>query len=139
MSFLLDTNAFSAIVRTGGDPHVEAWLSGVDEDDLFISVRTVGEIRRGLALLPPGRRRRDLSAATDQMISEYRERVLPVDETIARRWGDLSASYREGGIVVGVVDELIAATALAHSLVLVTRNVRHFEQSGCPLLDPWPV
>jgi toxin FitB len=138
LSFLLDTNAFSAIVRTGGDPHVEAWLSGVDEDDLFISALTVGEIRRGLALLPPGRRKRDLSAATDRLISEYRERVLPIDETIARRWGDLSANYREGGIVVGVVDELIAATALAHNLVLITRNVRHFERSGCPLLNPWP-
>jgi predicted nucleic acid-binding protein len=139
LSFLLDTNAFSAIVRTGGDPHIEAWLSDVDEDDLFISVLTVGEIRRGLTLLLPGRRKRDLSVATDRLISEYRERVLPVDETIARRWGDLSARYREGGIVVGVVDELIAATALTHGLVLVTRNLRHFEQSGCPLLNPWPV
>lgn len=137
MSFLLDTNAFSALVRTGRDPLIANWLAGVGEDDLFISTLTVGEIGRGLALLSPGRRRRDLSRATDRLILDYSERVLPVDEATARRWGDLSARYRESGIVVGVVDELIAATALHHSLVLVTRNVRHFAPSGCPLLNPW--
>jgi predicted nucleic acid-binding protein len=138
LSFLLDTNAFSAIVRAGGDPAIETWLMGVDEDDLFVSVLTVGEICRGLSLLPPGRRKRDISTATERLIADYGERVLAVDEATARRWGDLSARYRERGVVVGVVDELIAATALRHGLVLVTRNVRHFEQSGCPLLNPWP-
>jgi predicted nucleic acid-binding protein len=138
LSFLLDTNAFSAIVDTGRDRYVTDWLTGVDEDDLFISVLTVGEIRRGVALLASGRRKRDIGMATDRLIAEYGERVLPIDEAIARRWGDLSARYRESGVVVGVVDELIAATALMHALVVVTRNVRHFEQSGCPLLNPWP-
>jgi predicted nucleic acid-binding protein len=138
LSYLLDTNAFSALVSRGRDPLVARWLGGVDEDDLFISVLTLGEITRGLELMPPGRRRRDIRRASDRLIDEYDERVLPVDQAVARRWGDLSARYREQGVVVGVVDELIAATALAHALVVVTRNVRHFEQSGCPLLNPWP-
>jgi predicted nucleic acid-binding protein len=137
LSFLLDTNAFSVIVGTRPDPYLAEWLAGVDEDDLFISALTVGEIWRGLAQLGPGRRRRDIGQATDRLVAEYADRVLPIDEAIARRWGDLSARYKATGVVVGVVDELIAATAVTHGLVLVTRNVRHFEKAGCAVLNPW--
>ncbi|HEY3800700.1 MAG TPA: type II toxin-antitoxin system VapC family toxin [Caulobacteraceae bacterium] len=138
MSFLLDTNALSALVGDRPEPHFARWWDSVAEDDLFVSVLSIGEIQRGLARLAPGRRRRGLAEATDRLVAEYADRVLPIDEDIARRWGDLSARYRASGIVVGVVDELIAATALTANLVLVTRNVRHFDHAGCALLNPWP-
>jgi toxin FitB len=137
LSFLLDTNAFSEIARTGRDQRVTDWLGSIHEDDLFISVLTIGEIRRGVELLPESKRRRDIASAADELIADYAERVLPTGEVIARCWGELSARYKTSGIVVGVADELIAATALSHKLVLVTRNLRHFEHSGCKLLSPW--
>jgi predicted nucleic acid-binding protein len=137
LRFLLDTNAFSEIVRTSRDQGLADWLATVEEDDLFISVLTIGEVTRGVLLLPQGERRRQIRDATDHLIADYGERVLDLDEGVARQWGELSARYKSAGIVVGVADELIAATALRHDLVMVTRNTRHFEHGGCKLLSPW--
>lgn len=84
-----------------------------------------------------GERRTAISEWLDSVIQDFGERILPVNIKVARRWANVSPSLRAAGAVIGVVDELIAATALAHGLTLVTRNVRHFEPTGCKLLSPW--
>ena len=137
MRFLLDTNAFSEVVRAKPDAALIEWLGQVNEDDLFISVLTVGEIKRGVQVLPAGARRQTVSEATSQLLADYADRVLPIDLPIADQWAYLAARYKAPGVIVGVVDELITATALHHNLVVVTRNARHFEHSGCELLSPW--
>jgi toxin FitB len=134
LRFLLDTNAVSEPRRTLPDAGYLDWLSAQDAADLAISTLTFGELRRALA---PGRRRTELDAWLTEGLASFAERILPVDLAVASAWADVSDLHKSLGRAVGVVDELIAATALAHGLIVVTRNAKDFEASGCDLLVPW--
>jgi len=119
-------------------PKVLAWLDAVDEDRVFISVASIAELRRGIALMDDGRRRAALAAwlATD-LPARFAGRILPIDHAIAERWGDLMAQSRRSGVALSVMDGFFAATALANDLMLVSRNVRDFASFGVALLNPW--
>lgn len=105
---------------------------------LFLSVVTIGEIRKGLVVLPQGRRRTDLEEwfHTD-LLNWFRDRILPVTRSIADRWGVLDGECQLKGTPLNTADGMIAATALEHDLVLVTRNVRHFTGMGVKIVNPW--
>lgn len=135
--FLLDTNAISEPKRARSDPGVISWLNDQLLSDLHISVITVGELRRGIVRLEPGRRRDDLDFWLADLILRYDERILPVDLDVTERWASLAEINRGAGRPSEMTDELIAATAHVHGLTVVTRNVRHFEHSGCRVLSPW--
>ena len=137
MNFLLDTNAISEGRRLSPDQGFMAWLERQADETLFISALSIGELRRGLLLLPDGPRRAMVDAWLIQTLQGFADRTLPIDEAVASAWAELSVALRRAGQVVGAVDELIAATALANDLVIVTRNVRHFEPTGCRLICPW--
>ena len=132
--YLLDTNVVSETRKTRADPTVTAFLAAVDEAGLFISVLTLGELRKGVA----ARRRTDpvaadrLGAWVDGIETIFADRVLPGDASVARAWGELSA-----GRSLPVIDTLIAATAITSGLTLVTRNTSDVEATGVPLLNPW--
>ncbi len=99
---------------------------------------TIGEISKGIATLPVSQRRTVLQAWLDQDVrSWFSGRILPVTETIAERWGHLAADGKQRGANLAVVDGIIAATALHHSLTLVTRNVKDFAGLGVALVNPW--
>ena len=131
--FLVDTDVLSALRRRERNPAIVRWMSKQRSTDLYLSVVSVGEIERGIAR----QERRDpvfaraLSAWLDRVLRVYGERILAVDLATARRWGRLS-----GALGHESADLLIAATALEHGLTVVTRNVRHFEPTGVPVLDP---
>ena len=135
--FLLDTNAISEPKRARPDAGVIAWLTGQLLSDLHISVITVGELRRGIVRLEPSRRRDDLDFWLEDLILRYGERILPVDLEVTERWASMAEANRAAGRASEMTDELIAATAHVHGLTVVTRNVRHFEHSGCRVLSPW--
>ncbi|WGM32309.1 type II toxin-antitoxin system VapC family toxin [Brevundimonas sp. NIBR11] len=135
--FLLDTNAISEPKRARPDPGVVAWLGEQLLSDLHLSVITVGELRRGIVRLEPSRRRDDLDFWLEDMILRYDERILPVDLDVTERWASIAEAQRAAGRVSEMTDELIAATAHVHGLTVVTRNVRHFENTGCRVLSPW--
>lgn len=135
--FLLDTNAISEPKRTRPDLGVISWLNDQLLSDLHISVITVGELRRGIVRLEPGRRRDDLDFWLADLILRYDERILPVDLDVTERWASLAEINRGAGRPSEMTDELIAATAHVHGLTVVTRNIRHFEHSGCRVLSPW--
>ena len=137
MKFLLDTNAVSEPRRAPPDEGYLDWLSARDPGDLAISALTFGELKRGVAALAPGRRRTELDAWLTEGLTSFANRVLPVDLAVASAWADISALHKSLGRAIGVIDELIAATALAHGLIVVTRNAKDFEASGCDLLVPW--
>lgn len=138
MNLLLDTNVLSEIRRPAPSPKVLAWLDTIDEDRAFISVATIAELRRGVALLDDGRLRTALSAwLTHDLPARFADRILPIDRAVAERWGDLMAQSRRNGIALSVMDGFFAATALANTLTLVTRNVKDFAAFGVPLLNPW--
>lgn len=138
MSFLLDTNVLSEIRRPQPDQQVLTWLDQVDEDRTYLSVITIAEIGRGVALMDEGRRRNELAQWLElDLPARFGDRILPVDTQIALIWGKLLASTRKEGIGLSVMDGWIAATAIALQLVLVTRNTRDFENLPLILLDPW--
>lgn len=135
--FLLDTNAISEPKRARPNPGLMRWLADQLLSDLHLSVITVGELRRGIVRLEPGRRRDDLDFWLSDLILRYDQRILPIDLDVTERWASLAESHRAAGRASEMTDELIAATAHVHGLAIVTRNVRHFEHSGCRLLSPW--
>ncbi|MBE3071353.1 MAG: type II toxin-antitoxin system VapC family toxin [Acidobacteria bacterium] len=135
MSFLVDTNVISEL-RKGAraNPRVAAWFADLAEEEVYLSVLTVGEIRNGIERI----RRRDRRAATAldrwlrTLVRDYEDRVLPVDRAVAEQWGRLSVPDP-----LPVIDALLAATAAVHGLVLATRNVKHLERIEVPLFDPF--
>jgi len=136
--FLLDTNCISEAVSAKPDPNVESWVRAADQSLLFLSVLTLGEIRKGLAGLAQGRRRTQLEAWLDvEFQIRFAGRVLPIDAAVADRWGLLAADAKRRGKPLSVVDGLLAATALHHNLTIVTRNVADFKGLSIPVLSPW--
>jgi len=132
--YLLDTNIVFEVRKRHPNPGVVAFLVETNPDRSFISAMTIGELRKGVA----ARRAGDVEAAgqlaewVDQLEADFSERVISVDRTVARIWGELSARRP-----LPVVDTLIAATALVHGLVLVTRNVRDVAATEVDVLNPW--
>ena len=138
MSYLLDTNVVSEWVKPRPEPGVVAWLSNVDEDRVFISVVTLGELRHGIERLPPGRRRSQLDEwLSHELPLRFEGRVLPIDAAVADAWGTIVARRDRAGQPIGAMDGLIAATAEVHALTLVTRNAADFSSSVKAVFDPW--
>jgi len=136
--YLLDTNVPSEFSRDRPEARVVQWLKAQPAAMLFLSVVTIGEIRKGLIVMPQGRRRTELEAwfHTDLLIW-FSNRILPVTHSIADRWGILEGECQLRGTPLNTADGLIAATALEHNLTIVTRNVKDFAGLGVVLLNPW--
>ena len=136
--FLLDTNVISELVKPRPEANVIAWIENTDESLLYLSVLTMGEIRRGIAALPQSRRRATLEAWLDKDLrTRFEERILDIDQEVADRWGLLTAAARNSGIVLPVIDGLLAATALEHNLTLVTRDTGQIPSMGISVFNPW--
>jgi len=137
-AFLLDTNVISELVKPRPEPRVAAWIEATDESLLYLSVLTLGEIRRGVAVLPQARRRATLEAWLDKDLrARFHGRVLTIDDEVADRWGLLTAQARKYGIVLPVIDGLLAATALQHNLTFVTRDTGQIPGVGVAVFNPW--
>jgi toxin FitB len=134
LQYLLDTNILSETRKKQADERVMSFLSDAEPSALFVSVLSLGELRKGVAL----KTRSDADAAkrlgawVDGLEFSFGERILGIDAAIARQWGELSAQRSRP-----VVDTLLAATALVHKLTLVTRNINDVHDLGVKLLDPW--
>jgi len=117
---------------------VVAWIRSCPEDELFISVITLGELEKGIAKLPGSDRRKALEAWVRTEVTErFRDRVLDVDIDVATRWGAMTGASEVRGQPLPVVDSLIAATGLQHGLTVVTRNTEDLERCGARCLNPW--
>jgi toxin FitB len=136
--YLLDTNVPSEFSRDRPDPRVVAWLKAQPPTMLYLSAVTIGEIRKGLVVLPQGRRRIELEAwFHSDLLVWFRNRILPVTDSIADRWGVLEGQCQLKGTPLNTADGMIAATALEHNLTLVTRNMKDFAGLDVVLLNPW--
>jgi predicted nucleic acid-binding protein len=138
VSFLLDTNVVSEWVKSRPDRSVVAWLAAVDEDQVFISVVTLAELRYGIERMTAGSRRNRLAQwLQDALPPRFDGRILSIDHIVADVWGKVVARSEAAGRPIGAMDAFIAATAEAHGLILVTRNVSDFEASIKAIINPW--
>lgn len=138
MTWLLDTMVVSETSRRRPDARIAEWIALQPDDQIAISVLTIGEVRKGiLTARDPASRRRLVEWFMREFEPGFSRVSLPVTPAIADTWGRLTADFVSRRKVLPPIDGLIAATAFEHSLTLVTRNVRHFEDCGVPVLNPW--
>jgi hypothetical protein len=139
VSYLLDTCIISELVRRKPARRVVRWVEEADEEALYLSVLSVGEIEKGIAKLPATSRRRSVLRrwVERDLRVRFAERLLPISAEIALRWGDLSGTAEREGAPLPVIDALLAATALSHGLTVVTRNVEDIGRAGADVLNPW--
>ena len=136
--YLLDTNIPSEMRRVRPEQRVIEWLNAANDNDLYLSVITVGEIWKGFTLLRDATRRAQLEQWLKREVSDwFGDRILPVSEAVAKRWGVLEGERQLRGVPLNTADGLIAATALEHDFALVTRNGKDFSGLGVKIVNPW--
>lgn len=138
MSYLLDTCVLSEFTRRQPHPRVVEWLSDADEDTLFLSVLAIGEIQHGIEKLEGSPRKEELRQwLTNDLLLRFEGRIVPLDVPVLLRWGELVGRLERQGRKLPAIDGLLAATALTHDLILVTRNTAVFEHTGVKWLNLW--
>lgn len=138
MKYLLDTCVLSELFTKQPDPKVVEFVDSLDPDDVYLSVITIGEIVKGIEKLPNSRRRQELHAwLKEDLLSRFQGKIIPIDEDVIVEWGILTARIEVAGKPMPAIDSLIAATAQANRLAMVTRNVDDFSASGVELVNPW--
>ncbi|HEY2390955.1 MAG TPA: type II toxin-antitoxin system VapC family toxin [Candidatus Angelobacter sp.] len=136
--YLLDTNVVSELTKLQPDSRVVKWIHATNEELLYLSVLTIGEVRNGIDSLPLGNKRSLLESwLANDLVLRFTGRIIGVTLDIAERWGMISAQARISGTQLAVVDGLMAATALHHNLTLVTRNIKDVRVAGITTLNPW--
>ena len=136
--FLLDTNVVSELVGTKPSRRVLEWMDAADEELLYLSVLTLGEIRKGIAGLAQGKKRTRLETWLEvDLRARFGGRIVDIDSGIADRWGLLAAEARRAGRALPVIDGLLAATAAHHNLTVVSRNTEDFRAASVAVVNPW--
>ncbi len=134
---MLDTNIVSEAARgSKAHPGLRGWMEAADETTLYLSVLTMGEIRKGIEKVADPTKRAALEAFFQQLAQRFTGRILACDEAVAERWGRMTGQVEAQGHRLPAIDSLLAATALEHDLTLVTRNTRDFRGMSITVLDP---
>lgn len=138
MNYLLDTCLLSELYRVNPDPGVIAWISSIEEERLFVSVLSLGEIQKGIAKLDDGKRRRGIQTWLDQDLRRrFAGRTLTVEMEIALEWGRVCGESENRGMPLPIIDSLLATTAICENLTLVTRNEKDFTRYAIKTVNPW--
>ncbi|MET0606599.1 MAG: type II toxin-antitoxin system VapC family toxin [Beijerinckiaceae bacterium] len=138
MNYLLDTNVVSELARRDADRRLLAWAGSLAEEQVYLSVVTIAEIRKGIALLPQGKRRSSLDEwLREGLLDRFRQRIVGVGVEIAELWGLLAAQARSKGAGFPAMDGFLAATALKHQFAIATRNTKDFSQLNVKVINPW--
>ena len=139
MRYLLDTNVISELVARQPDPAVLTWMEGLDQTAVYLSVITIGEIHRGMERLPESAKRDRLRAwLTNDLLVRFGDRIVPIDAGVMMAWGSIIARLIREGRPLSAMDSLIAAQAIHHGYILVTRNEADFRDTGVQVVNPWP-
>lgn len=140
MNYLLDTNVISELTTNDPDSNVVAWLENIDQENIFLSVITIGELKKGIEKLSGSKRKKDLvSWLENDLLVRFGERIVPLDLPVMLLWGTMIAELEKAGTPLPAIDSLLAASAAQKGLTLVTRNIKDFEPAGIPLMNPWIV
>lgn len=137
MSFLLDTCVVSESTKLVPSDKVLRWLEVQNEQELFISAITLAEFWKGIAVLGKSKRRQNLEEFFEETVSTFAGRVIPVEQQVAVAWGNIHNEMEKNGRPIPIIDGFLVATARAHELTFVTRNVSDFARTGIPIVNPW--
>lgn len=138
MKYLLDTNVISELVARQPNPTVMQWLDSLDAEQVYLSVITLGELKKGIEKLPDSARKEALNEwLHHELLARFSGRVLPLDSEVMLSWGELTGRLERVGRPLSALDSLIAALALHHNCILVTRNESDFQDTNVSLFNPW--
>ena len=137
MNYLLDTCVISELVKAVPNENVIDWITHVPNERLFLSVITIGEIRKGITKLPDSKKKYQLTSWLNTLLEEYQEKICPVDLDVAESWGVIQGKAESNGTPVASIDSLIAAVAQTYNLIVVTRNEKDFAPTNVTVLNPW--
>ncbi|MDY6987087.1 MAG: type II toxin-antitoxin system VapC family toxin [Thermodesulfobacteriota bacterium] len=137
MKYLLDTSVISEFVKPVPHEKVIAWIKDISSEMLYLSVITVGEIRKGITRLPDSKKKQKLVLWLNTILEEYKERIIPIDLMVADTWGIMQGNAEKSGLPISSIDGLIAATTYTYNLTLITRNEDDFTSSKIPTINPW--
>ena len=136
MSYLLDTNVISELVKPTPNESLLKWLEGINSEKLYLSVITIGEIRKGISGIQNPQRQEKISQWLEiELPAYFEDRILNIDIKVADRWGQLQSKNK--GYILPAIDGLIAATACLYNLTLVTRNIKDFVHAPVKIINPW--
>ncbi len=137
MSYLLDTCVLSEL-RKNVPENIRNWFEAIDQDLFFISAVTIAELLDGIERLPSSKKKKDLENwFFGEIYTRFKDRILVIDDHVAKEWAYLNTSLLQKGHSVGVQDLYIAATAKSHGFIIVTLNVKDFQQTKIPIINPW--
>jgi len=139
MSYILDTCVISEMVKPSPHRNVLEWMGQQNEDVLYLSVLTIGEIQKGISRLPDNLKKTNLQSWLDiDLKCRFENRLLPIDEEVSKIWGTIQAMAEKSGRKIPVIDSLIAATGLVHQMAVVTRNSSDMPSlPGLTIFNPW--
>ena len=138
MNYLLDTCVISELIKPKPSPTVIKWLHSCQEESLFLSSLTIGEIQKGISKLPYSRKRKKLQIWLDSELTQrFDKRIIGIDFKVAQKWGEIQASSEIAGVKMPVIDSLIASIGLLYDMTVVTRNTGDMQNSGVRLFNPW--
>ena len=138
MKYLIDTCVISELAKADPNEKVASWAAQSDEEEFYLSSLTFGELHKGISKLMPSKKRERLNQWVECDLKErFRNRIIDIDLEVARVWGKIQGESEAQGHPMPAIDSLIAATGVAHGLIVVTRNTADMERSGVSLLNPW--
>lgn len=136
MSYLVDTNIYSAVIGEHPDATIESWLEG-NETRVYTSAITIAELGRGVQRMTPSRRRTKIAAGLEALIESMEDRILRFDTRTALAWAELYTRLERAGTLLPLADSYIAAIAKRHDLVVATDNTKDFDRAGIPTFNPF--
>ena len=137
MKYLIDTCVISELIKPNPNANVEKWFFSKAEDSLYVSVLTLGELKKGIIKLPESKKKTALAEWFNEIENRFSERTLNIDTEVAKTWGTVQGELEQQGEPMPAVDALIACIGITNSMTVVTRNTEDMERSGVSLINPW--
>jgi toxin FitB len=138
MNYLLDTCLISELIKPKPKKSVVNWIKQIDDDSLFISVLTLGELQKGVSKLPDSKKKNSLQNwLNTELTQRFENRIISINQQIATTWGHIQGTAEQQGKKIPAIDSLLAATAITYDLTVVTRNHSDMVRTGAKIFNPW--